>query len=127
MLLADYVHRDPATGKCSILGTFGALYSPIFPAPLALTVYFALTDGRGEHDSRLVIVDANEIASDQAQPVVDIRGKFRFDDPLAVLEASLLLRADIPTPSVYHIELYVNDTLLMSRKLLAIQLEPEGK
>ncbi|MFH1111273.1 MAG: hypothetical protein V1790_19065 [Planctomycetota bacterium] len=49
MIICDQAYRDPATGKYTLLGTFSSIaaqkYSVTHPA---MTVYIALTDGRGK-------------------------------------------------------------------------------
>ena len=58
MVLCDAVHPDPATGKFTILGTFTNFASPSFPAAIQFCVYFAVTDGIGDVDLTLQLVDS---------------------------------------------------------------------
>ena len=38
-----------------------------------------------------------------------------------VIEGATFIQIPLPTPGLYHCELLANETLLMSRRLLAIQ------
>jgi hypothetical protein len=127
MVLCDYVHRDPGTNKCSILGTFNSIVSQKFPTSVEMDVYFALTDGFGKSDSVLKVVDVNDIGSDEIPPILEVEGILDFKNPLAVLEAVVHLNLELQKPGTYHVELYANSSVLMSRKLVAIQIQPEEK
>ena len=59
MVICDAAHRDPATGKFSILGTFSSLASPSYPSLIRFVVYFAVTDGIGLVALRLQLIEAD--------------------------------------------------------------------
>jgi uncharacterized protein DUF6941 len=121
MVLCDNVHRDPATGKHTILGTFSTVAAHEWPANVHLCVYYAITDSLGTTKPHLRLVDARSIAEDDDQVVFEIEtGEYTLEDPLAVLEGVAMIQTQIPSPGVYHCELLVGDELLMSRRLLAL-------
>ncbi len=126
MVLCDSVHRDAATGKYTLLGTFSTLFAQEFPTAGQFCVYCAVTDGMGTMSIRLRIVDADfGIAeSEERSPsiVVETEQEVEFDDPLAVVEIALGMQVSIPKPGLYHCELLVDSDVLMSRRMLAIQL-----
>jgi hypothetical protein len=129
MVLCDAVHRDPATGKCTILGTFGTVNDTTYPAQLSFYVYHAITDVQGEHNIKFQIVDSSHGFEEDSEPIV------LFDNilpspasPLAVIEGIMgIQNAQIPKPGVYHCELLCDNAVLMSRRLVARQIQKSGE
>ncbi len=136
MVLCDAVHRDLSTGKFTILGTFTTLGAAKYPAVVMGAVYFAVTDGLGEVDLRIRIVESQADLTDADGTLIfeSQSNKVRFGSPLEVLEGAFLLSkvgedgmaapVMLPHEGMYHCELTANGVLLMSRRLLA--LGPEG-
>src|SRR5438093_5222055 len=84
MILCDNIHRDPATGKFFILGTYSFLgVADQFPwtHPIIL-VYVALTDGRGPVPLRLRLIDVDE----ENPPIFETEETIDFDDPIETIE-----------------------------------------
>lgn len=128
MVLCDAVHQDPANRKFTILGTFSTLAAKRFPAKLRLCVYFAITDGSGPVKLELRLVDAAAYLTDDAPDAVFHEGvNTEIESPLVVFEGVIQIQTELPTPGVYHCELLANDSVLMSRRLVALQLAGEGK
>ena len=127
MVLCDGIHRDAATGKFTILGTFSTFFARQFPAQAQLVVYFAVTDGLGPTTLRLRIVDAEfEIANSGEEPgkaIYEMQQEITFESPLVVMESAWGLKTVLPNPGLYHCELFAGDDLLMSRRMLAVQAE----
>jgi len=129
MVICDHVHRDPATLKCTVLGTFSSIGSSVFPAPVHLTVYFAITDGLGPASLYLQLIDANagvidpRDKEDQEGRVFLFEKQIEFSNPLVVVEGHISLDGKIPRPGQYHCELWAGDDVLMSRRLMAVELE----
>ena len=127
MVLCDSVHRDAATGKFTLLGTFSTLFAQEFPTAARFFVYCAVTDGVGLLPLRLRIVDAGfGIAESEGDPpgvVLDVEQEVDFDDPLAVNELAIRMEVSLPKPGLYHCELLVNSDVLMSRRILAAKPE----
>jgi hypothetical protein len=126
MVLCDAVHRDPTTGKHTILGTFSTVSANTFPAKVRFCIYFAITDGLGPAKLRLRLVDAESGIVDKSEndsegPVCEIQVDVTFEDPLVVMETVMGLETALPKPGLYHCELWAGDDLLMSRRLLALQ------
>lgn len=131
MVLCDGVHRDPATSKFTILGTFDSFVAKKYPARISLGIYFVVTDGIGSCVLRLQLVDANAGAVD-AKLEGDVPGRvFRmqaeqvFEDPLQVTEEAMELEFFIPSPGIYFCELWADDKMLMQRRLIARELPGE--
>jgi hypothetical protein len=124
MVLCDGVHRDAATGKFTILGTFSTIGAREFPAKVGFCVYYAVTDGLGPATLRLQIVDASCDILDSADNadgmVFSASMDFDFVDPLLVLETRLSIGVELPKAGLYYCELWAGDDLLMSRRLLAV-------
>lgn len=124
MVLCDAIHQDPATQKCTLLGTFSTINARRFPAVhRQLAVHVALTNGHGRTRIRLTMVGPGDAA-----PVLFTReGTIDFGDPRAVAELNFVLgNLSFPTPGEYRLQLLGNDELLMERRLhvLAMQVPP---
>lgn len=118
------MHRDPATGKFNLLGTFSTLGAQRFPANVRFCIYFAVTDGLGKTQISLRIVDAepNVVAEPRDPVFTSPSTDFDFgEDPLMVWESMVLFTGQLPKAGLYHCDLYANDELLMSRRLLVVE------
>ena len=124
MVLCDAVHRDSSTGKHTILGTFSTLHSPSFPCPMQMAVYWAITDVPNS-GSKITfrLVDSRDLMDSEAQAVFNLKFPVEPSSPLAVIEGSLVVRTELPKQGVYHCEMLAGDSILMSRRLVAVSLE----
>lgn len=125
MILCDAVHKDPATGKSTLLGTFSTFGSVVYPAPLSLHVYFALTDGEGTYDVKIRLVNSKHIVDENAESVFEVNFNPEFPDPLCVIEGSMGGLFSIPEPGVYHCEILCDENVLMSRRIVADKFEQQ--
>lgn len=109
MLLCDHAHRDPATGKFTLLGVFDRIHAKQFPAahgPFA--IYLNLTNLNGSYALRIEVLRADDESrigeTRAAQPIV-------VRDPLARVEMALNLPGGLPLaqPGGYVFRLVVND------------------
>jgi hypothetical protein len=121
IVICDALHMDPATGKKTILGTFTAFQSTVFPFKSGqMVVYLALTDGRGKipFELRLVRVD-NE---DGDQPAIfTATGELECIDPLAVMEIGLGMKGiEFPSPGEYRFQFYACGDFVIERRLVVI-------
>jgi hypothetical protein len=133
MVLCDAAHRDPATGKFTLLGTFSNFAAPAYPADVSLAVYFAITDGIGPTALRLQLIDARGGAIDATRDVEDshrillIKVDVDLQNPLAVLESAVQLQTTLPAAGLYYCELWANDMVLMSRRFTATTMHETGE
>jgi hypothetical protein len=109
MLLCDYAHRDPATGKFSLLGVFDRVHAKQLPAvhgPFA--IYLNLTNLNGSYNLSIQVLRAEDESSvgetRAAQPIV-------VRDPLARVEMALNLPGGLPLQKSgsYVFRLVVNE------------------
>lgn len=133
MVICDGVHRDPTTGKFTILGTFSSFAAHSYPAEIRFTVYFAVTDGIGPVTLRMQLVEASAGAIDAQNEEIEegrvfwIKIEKEFSSPFAVVEAALGISTPLPHPGQYHCELWADDDLLMSRRLIAAQISIDSE
>jgi len=109
MLLCDYAHRDPATGKFTLLGVFDRIHAKQFPAahgPFA--IYLNLTNLNGSYTLLIQVLradDESSVGETRAAQAIVVR------DPLARVEMALNLPGGLPLakPGGYLFRLVVND------------------
>ena len=124
MVLCDNVHRDRGSGKFTLLGTFSTFAAREFPAQVNFCIYFAITDGLGDLSLWMRIVDANHGIDDESVPLFESpHTNTNFESPLVVMEGVMQIVTNLPEAGLYHCELYANQELLMSRRLVALQIE----
>lgn len=104
MVLADQVHRDSASGKFSILGTYSVIQSVRFPCVIsALQLYVALTECRGRVPLRLVLGDVDE----EVPAAAFLEGEFQSSDPTQVVEVNFQWRNVVfQRPGDYLLQLF---------------------
>ena len=123
MVLCEAAHRDSATGKITILGTFSEFVCPRYPAQVNFVVYYAITDGLGKTALSIRLVDAKTDLVYQPGDhgvVFKAGAEVVFDNPLEVQEGTVGFITNLPAEGQYHCALWANNELLMSRRLLAI-------
>jgi hypothetical protein len=115
MILCDAIHKDPATQKCTLLGTFSTINVRQLPAVHPqLAIHIALTNGHGRTRIRLVLVSANE----QGPPLISQEGMIDFRDPHVVAELNFTINnLRFQQAGEYRLQVYGNDELLMERRL----------
>ena len=121
ILVCDTIIRDQMTQKHTLVGLFNRIGVKRFPYRHgAMHVFVSLTDGHGEAEGelRLVCLHTNE-------PVVKIRGKLVFPNPLAVVEMTFgLFNVAFPRAGRYSFDLYCNGELVGSRPFDVVPQEP---
>lgn len=122
LVVCDHIWRDPYSGKVNVLGTFNAVASTTFPlVQPVLSIYVALTDGQGQMDVQLRLIDVD----DASEPVFDFTTTVTFGDPRIVGEIEFSrTHVSFPAPGEYRLQLYANHEFLLERRLLAMQLGP---
>jgi len=125
LVVCDQIITDRLTGKQSLIGMFAKVHAPGFPASHPqLSVYVALTEGYGQTDLAIRIVDAN----DARPPIVEGKGKVHFKNPRAIANLALQFHGlTFPEPGEYRVQLYANGQLLREARLQLIQLERRRK
>ncbi|HOA73197.1 MAG TPA: hypothetical protein PL151_12560 [Phycisphaerae bacterium] len=125
MVICDAIHQDPATKKCTLLGTFSTITARSFPVVHpGLAIHVALTDGRGNTRIRLSLVSA----SDDQQVLFTQEGVIQFADPRVVAEINFGIRnLTLPHPGEYRVQIYANDELLGERRLHVMALRAPGQ
>ena len=121
IVLCDTIIREAGTGKLSLIGTFSGIFSNTFPCTHgSISVYVAITEGRGRVPCKLRMVSLNT-----NQSVFELPGQIEFGGPTAVAELVFQLQQlRFEEPGVYAIEFWGNNELLGSRKLNVQKAEP---
>jgi len=116
-VVADGIHRCPATGKYTILGTFREVMFPPGVEPIMripVGVYAAVTEINGEvtFSLKLRYMKDEELLLDQ------VIGKLRCNDPLVVAEVSGTLKGlRFGRPGLYALEFFADDVALGTWRL----------
>jgi hypothetical protein len=116
LVVCDGCWQDPYTGKFTLIGTFSTIAGESFPLshPI-LTVYAALTDGRGNMPIRLQLVDVNEAE----EPLFVHDGEVAFADPRMVSEVVFIGQGiQFPHPGEYRLQLFANNEFMTERRIL---------
>lgn len=121
MVLCDGIYVDSASGKKTLLGTFSTVSSE-FPARLQFAVYYALTDCPDKFEITYRLVNSKHLFEDNVEPVFEIKHEIQSRSPLAVVEGQVgVQNAILMESGVYHCELLHGETVLMSRRLVALR------
>jgi hypothetical protein len=118
LLLCDYVHVDPLTGKHTILGTFSEVVFEQFPASLpCLSIYFCLTEGYGTAPIRLKVIDVNE----ERPPIFDVTDMVDFPSPKATVQQGVQIQGmPFQQPGEYRVQLFAGEHFLLDRMLRVV-------
>ncbi len=121
MVLADTVVQDLPTGKNTIQGTYRSLDAAEFPyVHPSIVVYLALTEGYGETEVRLRLIDAAE----SRPPLFELESAVKFADPLVEVEVVFAQgKVVFPEPGEYRLQLFGAGEPLLERRL-KVSLEP---
>lgn len=122
MLICDQIITDRITGKQSLIGLFSKVHAPGFPATHPqLCVFVALTEGYGQNDLTLRIVDAD----DKRPPIVEGRGQVTFQDPRTIANLALQFHGLVfPSPGHYRVQLWCGKELLREARLELVPFRP---
>ncbi len=120
MIICDAIYQDPATRKCTLLGTFSTINARQFPVVHPqLAVHVALTDGHGRTRIRLTLVGTDE----NQRPLFSGEGAIEFNDPRMVAELNFTIaNLTFPAPGEYRLQVQANDELLMERRLYVLEM-----
>jgi hypothetical protein len=123
MVIADFIWKDPGTGKRTILGCFSVIHAHQFPAvhPV-MGVYCAVNGARGKVTFRLCMVDVDE----EVDPLFEVQSEGVFDDPRAVGEIDFHGGNIIfPHAGEYRVQLHANGQLLGERRVVVVSIPGE--
>ena len=125
LIVCDQIITDRITGKQSLIGMFSRIHAAKFPASHPqLSVFVALTDGRGKTEMVIRIVDGNETRP----PLVEGKGAVEFKNPRAIANLALQFHGlTFPEPGEYRVQIWSKSTLLREARLELIQLRPRKK
>lgn len=125
LIVCDQIITDRITGKQSLIGMFSRIHAAKFPASHPqLSVFVALTDGRGKTEMLIRIVDGNETRP----PLVEGKGAVEFKNPRAIANLALQFHGlTFPEPGEYRVQIWSKSTLLREARLELIQLRPRKK
>jgi hypothetical protein len=125
LIVCDQIITDRLTGKQSLIGMFSRVHVRGFPATHPqLCVHVALTDGHGETEFVIRIVDTNE----ERPPIVEGKGKVNFKDPRAIANLALQFHGlTFPEPGQYRVQLYSGGELLREARLELVKVEPRQR
>ena len=105
------------TGQFSLRGLFQQLRVEVFPSePVAMTVFASVTDGRGEGDLLLDVLELQETEP----PVLIYRQRrgAKFNDPMAIYSLEFrLTRLQFLRPGEHLIQLSFDGQMIADRRL----------
>jgi hypothetical protein len=120
LLICDGAHRDPGSGKWTLLGLFDGITCARFPAPPhpQVVIYLVLAGADGKVPVRVQVVP-----SDRKEEVIA-----RIDAELTVRDKRFMAELPIPfqglifpRPADYLIQVFANNRLLGERVLRVAQ------
>ena len=122
LLVCDQIITDRISGKQSLIGMFSKVHARGFPAAHPqLCVFVALTEGYGETELTIRIVDSD----DARPPIVEGKGAVQFKDPRAIAHLALQFHGlRFPEPGEYRVQLYSGNELLREARLQLVRLQP---
>ena len=124
LILAEGGYWDAATNKYFILGALTSLQ--VYHLPWTqpnLSVYAAVTDGRGSTQFTFRIVDLNG----GYEPVSQVSFELDMTDPIQVLEIGIQLRSLVfPVAGEYVLQMEAAREFLLERRIdLLLKLPPD--
>lgn len=121
VLVCEQIIQDRVTGKLSLIGVFNRLTAQQFPHQETISVFFSLTNGRGQVDIRL------QIEQDDSEMLVQIRGTHTIPSPLTILDHGVQLKkAAFNKPGRHWATVWCGEELLNRRPFDVILNPPQG-
>lgn len=118
LLVCERAISDARTGQTSLIGIISHVLATSFPTLMpSLSIYFELTNGRGEVPIRIRVIDANELRD----PVFEVNTPVSFEDPLAIVQISMGTSALVfSEPGEYFVQIWSLGELLLSRRIMLV-------
>lgn len=127
LLVCDQIITDRLSGKQSLIGMFSKVHTRGFPAAHPqLCVFVALTEGYGETELTIRIVDSD----DARPPIVEGKGRVKFNNPRAIANLSLQFHGlTFPRPGEYRVQLWSEGALLREARLelILVKMPPKPR
>ncbi|MBF0486134.1 MAG: hypothetical protein HQL16_06445 [Candidatus Omnitrophica bacterium] len=113
MSICDMIIEDKKTGKKSLIGMFSTVSTHQVPCVVSrFAVFISLTEGIGDYSCSLRCIRAKDNLL-----IAETKGTVKFTDRAEVVEIALEIAGlSIPEYGYYRLELYCDDSLLISRK-----------
>ncbi len=129
ILVCDGIHRDPSTGKHTLLGTFTRVNATEFPAQIPqIGIYLVLTGARSIGQVGLRIVRRDADADDGETTILDSPGvELKPDDPFAIYEIGIMLAGLVfPEAGDYRIKvLWNNEPIGNGKRIVVHGIQPQ--
>ncbi|MBD3674907.1 MAG: hypothetical protein HUJ26_15425 [Planctomycetaceae bacterium] len=129
LLVCDFVHRDPATRKYSILGTFDRLYChQNLEEPTPTGVFLSLANGHGKVHCDLSLVHSENYKSSE-KPLFNFEFEVAFENPLQPVEVGLNLKVAYQQTGVFYWQVWAGEgenRQLLLEKPLHVSTPPEN-
>jgi hypothetical protein len=121
IICEDVVEDARSHNKC-ILNTYNTIFSQHYPAKHdRLTIFLSFTNGHGE-----VPIEVR-FGKEGKKPILNARGKVKFEDPLAVAELILNLRhVPIPEAGTYEVQVVVDEDHILCQRRVRATLVPSS-
>src|SRR5947209_4681808 len=106
LVVCDAASVDFVTGKTTLHGCFGAIYSREFPVVHpSLVVYTLMANGRGRVDVAIRLIDSDE----QRDPIFEVSQVIEFPSPLVTMEFKVGVTMIVfPESGEYRLQLLAN-------------------
>lgn len=118
LLVCDGAHRDPSTGKWTLLGLFNSIHANEYPSQHAqMVAYLAMTDVNGKVPLRFQIVDADE----SEPPLLQMDAELVVLDPRAVADVVIPIHdVTFPKAGEYRLQVFACQQFLIERRIQAM-------
>ncbi len=119
MLICDGAHRDPGSGKWTLLGLFNSITSKGFPIThQQMVCYVAVTNVKGKIPLRLQIVPSDR----KDEVFYRVEADLTVNDPKGVAELVIpVQRVTFVRPAEYMLQVYGNNQFLDERSIIVAQ------
>jgi len=121
LIVCDMIIDDKATSKKSLIGTFTHIWAQGFPCiHYKLAVYFSLTDGEGDYEVVLRLVN-----SESEMVLTEVGLALTMADRLAINDFGMNIPVvQFPTAGRYEFQLFANKEFLGRKEFLVTQIIP---
>jgi hypothetical protein len=116
MLICDGAHRDPGSGKWTLLGLFNSINAAVYPVTHAqMVAYVAIAGANGKVPLRFQMVSADR----KEEALFKIEAELTVNDPRVVADMVVPVRGCTFTKTgEYLLQVYANNRLLGERPVI---------